>query len=79
MGCPFSRKFLLMVKTMSKSMDVFYKRSSVSAFRIAALMQVLYKVEGKKSEKEIRKLPLNPTDLLKLSVIITLSRFIRRV
>ena len=44
------------VKTMSKSMDVFYKRSSVSAFRIAALMQVLYKVEGKKSEKEIRKL-----------------------
>ena len=24
------------VKTMSKSMDVFYKRSSVSAFRIAA-------------------------------------------
>ena len=41
---------------VAKSMDVFYKRSSVSAFRIAALMQVLYKVEGKKSEKEIRKL-----------------------
>lgn len=44
------------VKTMSKSMDVFYKRSSVSAFRVAALMQVLYKLEGQKSEKDIRRL-----------------------
>ena len=39
------------VKTMSKSMDVFYKRSSVSAFRIAALMQVLYKVEGEEKRE----------------------------
>ena len=44
------------VRTMSKSMDVFYKRSSVSAFRIAALMQMLYQVEGKKNEKEIHRL-----------------------
>lgn len=44
------------VRTMSKSMDVFYKRSSVSAFRIAALMQMLYQVEGKKDEKEIHRL-----------------------
>lgn len=44
------------VRTMSKSMDVFYKRSSVSAFRVAALMQMLYQVEGKKDEKEIHRL-----------------------
>lgn len=44
------------VRTMSKSMDVFYKRSSVSAFRIAALMQMLYQIEGKKDEKEIHRL-----------------------
>lgn len=44
------------VRTMSKSMDTFYKRSSVSAFRMASLLQMLYQVEGVKSEKEIHRL-----------------------
>ena len=44
------------IKTMSKALDVFYKRSSVSAFRIAALMQYLYEVEGKKNKKTIHRL-----------------------
>lgn len=44
------------VKSMSKALDVFYKRSSVSAFRMASLMQYLYQVEGTRSEKEIRRL-----------------------
>lgn len=44
------------VKTMSKALDVFYKRSSVSAFRMAALLQYLYEVEGEKNEKTIRRL-----------------------
>ena len=44
------------MKTMSKALDVFYKRSSVSAFRIASLMQYLYQVEGVRGEKEIRRL-----------------------
>ena len=43
------------VKTMSKALDVFYKRSSVSAFRIASLMQYLYEVEGLRDEKTIRR------------------------
>lgn len=44
------------MKSMSKALDVFYKRSSVSAFRIASLMQYLYQVEGIKTQKEIRRL-----------------------
>lgn len=44
------------MKSMSKALDVFYKRSSVSAFRIASLMQYLYQVEGVKTQKEIRRL-----------------------
>lgn len=44
------------MKSMSKSLDVFYKRSSVSAFRMAALMQYLYEVEGVRSEKDIHRL-----------------------
>ncbi len=44
------------VKTMSKALDVFYKRSSVSAFRIAALMQYLYEMEGEKNEREVHRL-----------------------
>ncbi len=44
------------MKSMSKALDVFYKRSSVSAFRIASLMQYLYQMEGVRGEKEIRKL-----------------------
>lgn len=43
------------MKSMSKALDVFYKRSSVSAFRIASLMQYLYQVEGGLSEKEIHR------------------------
>lgn len=44
------------VKSMSKALDVFYKRSSVSAFRMAALMLYLYQVEGVKNEKTIHRL-----------------------
>lgn len=44
------------VKTMSKALDVFYKRSSVSAFRIASLMQYLYEIEGEKNEREMHRL-----------------------
>lgn len=44
------------VKTMSKALDVFYKRSSVSAFRMAALMQYLYEVEDEKDQKTIQRL-----------------------
>lgn len=43
------------LKSCSKALDVFYKRSSVSAFRIACLCQYLYQLEGKKDEKTIRK------------------------
>ena len=52
--CELQRKRVL--KTMSKALDVFYKRSSVSAFRIASLMQYLYQLEGVKEEQEIHKL-----------------------
>lgn len=44
------------IKSCSKAIDVFYKRSSVSAFRIAGLCQYLYQLEGKKTEADIRKL-----------------------
>lgn len=44
------------IKSCSKALDVFYKRSSVSAFRIAALCQYLYELEGKKGEAEIHRL-----------------------
>ena len=43
-------------KSCSKALDVFYKRSSVSAFRIAALCQYLYQLEGKRTVKEIQRL-----------------------
>ncbi len=43
------------IKSCSRAIDVFYKRSSVSAFRIAALCQYLYQLEGKKGERDIRK------------------------
>lgn len=43
------------LKSCSKALDVFYKRSSVSAFRIACLCQYLYQLEGKKEEKTIHK------------------------
>lgn len=43
------------LKSCSKALDVFYKRSSVSAFRIACLCQYLYQLEGKKDEKTIHK------------------------
>lgn len=43
-------------KSCSKALDVFYKRSSVSAFRIAALCQYLYQLEGKRTAKEIQRL-----------------------
>lgn len=43
-------------KSCSKAIDVFYKRSSVSAFRIAALCQYLYQLEGKRTAKEIQRL-----------------------
>ena len=43
------------LKSCSKALDVFYKRSSVSAFRIACLCQYLYQLEGKKDDKTIRK------------------------
>lgn len=52
--CELQRKRVL--KTMSKALDVFYKRSSVSAFRIASLMQYLYQLEGVKEDQEIHKL-----------------------
>lgn len=41
---------------ISRAMDTFYKRSSVSAFRMAAALQVLYELEGKKSQREIHRL-----------------------
>lgn len=41
---------------MSLAMDTFYKRSSVSAFRIAALLQVLYQLEGTRTQRDIRRL-----------------------
>lgn len=44
------------IKSCSKALDVFYKRSSVSAFRIASLCQYLYELDGKKGEAEIHRL-----------------------
>lgn len=44
------------IKSCSKAIDVFYKRSSVSAFRIAGLCQYLYQLEGTKTVAEIHKL-----------------------
>lgn len=43
------------IKSCSRAIDVFYKRSSVSAFRIAALCQYLYQLEGMKGERDMRK------------------------
>ena len=39
----------------SRSLDVFRKRSSVSAFRVAALCQYLYELEGTLKEEEMHK------------------------
>ena len=39
----------------NRALDVFRKRSSVSAFRVAALCQYLYELEGSLSTEDIRK------------------------
>lgn len=50
-------KSLLAVKTGSMAVDTFFKRSSVSAFRIAALCYYLYQLEGTKNcEKNVKRI-----------------------
>lgn len=43
------------VKNMSVAMDTCYKRSALSAFRMAALVQYMYELDGDKSTPEIHR------------------------